>query len=113
MTQPEARLQRKIQDALRAREAFVFKIHGGPTMMVGLPDLVICYRGLFIGLEVKMPGSKPTTIQKHRLRQIRRAGGLAFVVRSVPSALRALDRADRLLAEGNPRENPLGVSATL
>lgn len=91
MSQPEARLQRKIQDALRAREAFVFKVHGSQHMMAGLPDLVVCYRGLFIALEVKLPGNKPSAVQVLRIKQIRAAGGHAYVVRSVQAAMKVLD----------------------
>jgi Holliday junction resolvase len=94
MTQPESRLQRSIQDALRRREAFVFKVHGSEYMMKGLPDLVVCYKGLFIGFEVKTDTGTVSAIQRHRLVQIRLAGGIAFVVRSVEQALRVLDQID-------------------
>lgn len=97
MSQPEARLQRKIQAALKSRGAWCFKIHGGPTMMAGLPDLIMCYRGQFIGLEVKMPEGVVSAIQKRRIQEIRDAGGSAYVVRSVASAVRVLERVDRAL----------------
>ena len=87
MTQPEARLQRKIQIALRANGAFVFKIHGSQHMMAGLPDLIVCKDGKFIGLEVKMPGNKPSQVQILRMRQIERAGGKYHVVHTVDEAL--------------------------
>lgn len=90
MTQPEARLQRKIQDVLRQAGAFVFKVHGSQHMMSGLPDLIVCYRGRFIGMEVKMPGNKPSKIQHLRARAIKDADGFCFVVHSTNEALRAL-----------------------
>ena len=95
MSQPEARLSRAIRTACAERGAFAFKIHGGPTMMVGLPDLILCYRGRFIGLEVKMPEGVVSTIQRRRIAEIREAGGHAYVVRSVASAVRVLERVDR------------------
>lgn len=97
MSQPEARLSASIRKACLARGAFGFKVHGGPTMMVGLPDLIFCYRGTFVGLEVKMPDGVVSKIQERRIREIRDAGGIAFVVRSVASAMRALDRVDARL----------------
>lgn len=97
MTQPEARLQRRIQEALRARQAFVFKVHGSAHMMSGLPDLVMSYRGLFVGMEVKMPGNTASEVQKLRAKQIRKAGGFCFLVYSVEDALRALDKIDATL----------------
>lgn len=102
MSQPESRLQRKIQDALRREGAFVFKMHGSTAMMSGLPDLVLCYRGLFIGLEVKMPGRGPSSIQYRRLQQIESAGGIADVVHSVQEALNVLRTADNVLSGDSP-----------
>lgn len=96
MTQGESRLSRRIAHAVRERGGFVFKVHGGPTMMVGLPDLVICYRGRYIALETKMPeGKGPSPAQRLRIHQIRRAGGLSYVVRSVRAAMMVLNRVDR------------------
>lgn len=93
MAQRESKLSRKIQDALRARGVFVFKVHGSEFMMAGLPDLVACAWGQFVGLEVKNPGSRAdrSRIQKHRAEQIARAGGVATVVTSVREALEIVD----------------------
>lgn len=65
-------------------------------MMVGLPDLIMCYRGQFIGMEIKVPdpSSQPSKIQVRRIKEIREANGRAFVVRSVASAMRILDAVD-------------------
>lgn len=98
MSQPEARLSAQIRTELIKRGAWGFKIHGGPTMMAGLPDLIFCYRGQFVGLEVKMPEGVVSTIQKRRIKEIRDAGGRAYVVRSVKSAVRVLERIDRDLS---------------
>ena len=101
MSQPESKLSRDIMDALRARGVWCFKVHGGPTMMAGPPDIVSCvpFRmshaatvGLWVGFETKTPtGGDPTTIQKHIHRNIRSAYGLVYVVRSVQDAVDALE----------------------
>lgn len=83
MSQPESRLSRKIMEWLRAQGAFVWKNHGGPTMMAGLPDITGVYHGQFIAVETKMPGQQPTVIQRHRHDRIRQAGGLVVVAHSV------------------------------
>lgn len=57
----------------------MFKIHGGPTMMAGLPDLIACVNGQFIGIEVKQPGQKPSVVQEFVHRKIRKAGGDVIV----------------------------------
>jgi len=96
MSQPEARLGSEIRRECIKRGAFAFKIHGGPTMMVGLPDLIMCYRGVFVAMEIKVPdpSSQPSVIQRRRIKEIREAGGRAYVVRSVQSAMRVLARVD-------------------
>lgn len=99
MSQPEARLGSNIRRECIKRGAFAFKVHGGPTMMVGLPDLIMCYRGVFIGMEVKMPEGKVAVIQERRIEEIRTAGGIAGVVRSVSDAMALLDDADALFDE--------------
>jgi Holliday junction resolvase len=89
MTQPESRLQRKIQDALKLEGWFVFKVHGSEMMMAGLPDLIVCAEGYYIGLEVKLPSTRDNTSARqdyvHGL--INEAGGLATVVCSPQEAL--------------------------
>ena len=95
---PETRLHNKIKARLEARGAWVTKIHGG-IYSSGVPDLLACYRGLFLGLEVKLPTnkSKATKLQEAQLRAIRRAEGLGFVIRSVEAADKVCDLVDRRL----------------
>lgn len=59
-------------------EAKCVKIHGGPFMENGLPDLFILVRGRFIAAEAKQPGKRPSPIQMRRLQEFRDAGALAF-----------------------------------
>lgn len=99
MAQPEARLQRDIQKHLKleyGHDIFVFKIHGGPMMMAGLPDLIGCIRGRFFGIEVKMPESinDVSVIQRHVHARIRQAGGAVTVSSSVADALAFVARID-------------------
>lgn len=76
--------------ALTKHNVFCFKVHGGPFMMAGLPDIIACVDGKFIGLETKMPdGAGPSQIQVMVHGMIKHAGGQATVVRSVAQALAA------------------------
>lgn len=95
MSQGESKLSREIMKALRRRGAFVWKNHGGPTMMNGLPDITGVYQGFFIAIETKMPdGGNPTPVQLLRHDNIREAGGIVEVARSVTEALEVLARID-------------------
>ena len=46
----------------------------------GVPDFLVCYKGTFVGIEVKANGNKPTALQMHNLVKIREAGGYGFVI---------------------------------
>lgn len=62
---------------------FFWKEHGGMYGTAGIPDLILCYKGRFIGLEVKTDDGKPTKLQEATIRKIKACGGIAAVVRSV------------------------------
>ncbi|MDE2101522.1 MAG: VRR-NUC domain-containing protein [Patescibacteria group bacterium] len=89
-TQPEGRLAKKIRLALRAELGGLWvKIHGGPFQASGLPDIVGCLHGRFIGIEVKRPGRENTLtpLQVATLEAIRKSGGIAFMATSPEAAV--------------------------
>ena len=46
----------------------------------GIPDIVCCYKGRFVGIECKANGNKPTPLQERELTAIREAGGASIVI---------------------------------
>ena len=64
-------------------ECFFWKEHGGQYGTAGIPDIIVCHRGRFIALEAKVGRNQPTRLQAATIVQIRHAGGIAAVVRSV------------------------------
>jgi hypothetical protein len=46
----------------------------------GIPDIVACHGGKFIGIECKAGDNKPTALQERELNRILNAGGEAFVI---------------------------------
>lgn len=44
----------------------------------GVPDILMCLRGKFIGIELKQQGKKPDALQSHTLGAIVKAGGVGF-----------------------------------
>lgn len=101
MVQPESRISTAIMKAVRKRGGFCFKVHGSETMMAGLPDIVVCYKGLFVGMEVKTAVGRLSTRQVYVHERIRRDGseGITAVPRSVADALTVLDCIDIWLAD--------------
>lgn len=87
----EAQLTAKIRKYLNERDdSFFWKARGDPRQHKGVSDLVGCYHGYFVALEVKLPTNKqgPTPYQREFLKKIKRAGGKAFVVRSLADVKR-------------------------
>ena len=93
MSQPESKLSRRIMEKLRANGYFVFKVHGSEFMMSGLPDLIVCAEGKFIGLETKLPSTSNNVSPRQSLvhSQIQHAGGHASVVCSPDEAVRRVE----------------------
>ena len=80
----EAQLIQKIRKYLQTLpDCFFWKEHGGQYGTAGIPDIIVCYKGRFYGLEAKIGSNKPTRLQAATLDQIKKAGGVAEVVRSV------------------------------
>jgi len=71
---------------------FAWKEHGGPHGTAGLPDVICCYHGLFVGLEVKTPSGKLTKLQETTLQRIQAAKGCAFKVTSVEEVKEVLQK---------------------
>ena len=94
MSQPESKLSRKIMDELRIHGYFCFKVHGSEFMMAGLPDIIVCAEGRFIGLETKLPSTRGNVSprQSYVHSQIQNAGGVAVVVCSPAEALEVVQQ---------------------
>jgi Holliday junction resolvase len=46
----------------------------------GVPDIIACYKGKFIGIECKSGDNKPTLLQLRNIDDIKRNQGLAIVI---------------------------------
>ena len=46
----------------------------------GVPDIIACYKGRFVGIECKANGGKPTALQKKHLKDIQTAEGFSVVI---------------------------------
>ena len=59
----------------------------------GRPDIVGCYRGRYVAIELKRPGAKPRKIQKAYLRLIELAGGITIVASEIEPIAEVLEAA--------------------
>ena len=50
---------------------------------VGVPDILVCYKGHFLGLEVKTPTGRPSGVQLATAEAIKKSGGICEFPTSV------------------------------
>ena len=54
-----------IKKALNEKGAWVVKTHGSPHL-AGLPDILCCYQGRFVAIEVKKPDTRYTVTPRQQ-----------------------------------------------
>ena len=79
-------------------DMFFWKEHGGPYGTSGIPDIICCYKGRFIGMECKLRNGQLTELQKRAITKINRAGGIARRVESVADAQAIIQQIEKELA---------------
>ena len=99
---PEAKVKAKIKAALKARGAWFCSPIGTGWGTQGVPDILACYRGQFLGIEVKAPGciNRLTELQKDQLFAIGIAGGYSLVADDPAIVEKALNTIDTELHHG-------------
>ena len=89
--------------ATLGEDVFFWKEHGSPYGTSGVPDIICCYKGRFLGLEAKLPRGRLTALQKRALEKVNRAGGIARRVESAEDVKAIIEQADReARGEGRP-----------
>jgi len=91
MKKPETAVVGKIMDYLQSDTGYWVKIHGGPYQVAGIPDIIGCYQGRFVAIEVKFGTNGPTKLQEIVLGLIAKAGGRCGVAYTLEDALRIRD----------------------
>lgn len=89
--QPEGRFSYRIIQMIKQRGGYAWKVHGNEYQPKGTPDICATYMGWSMWCESKMPGNKPSPIQKYRINQLRRAGALVCVPYSLKDAVQMFD----------------------
>ncbi|MBP5426695.1 MAG: VRR-NUC domain-containing protein [Clostridiales bacterium] len=87
----EKNIENKIKAYLKSKGAYYVKYFGNSYSQVGVPDILACYKGRFIGIEVKNEKGKTSPLQDINLQQIKDAGGISLVARSVEDVKKELD----------------------
>jgi Holliday junction resolvase len=80
MMTPEKKVKTKVVAILKEFGAYYFYASTGGYGASGVPDIICCYRGRFLGIECKAGKGKTTALQEKNIAQIIAQGGLAVVV---------------------------------
>ena len=92
----ESAIQSKILEKLKKLGCYTVKVQSASK--AGVPDILACYKGKFLCIEVKTPNTKNNTseLQKLNLKQIKSSGGHEAViwdVEGLEAFLRKIDEA--------------------
>lgn len=77
---PEAKVKAKVKAILKELGAYYAMPIGTGYGNSGVPDFLVCHKGVFIGIECKAKGNKPTALQNAHLESIKMTGGRAYVI---------------------------------
>lgn len=90
-TTPENRVKAAIKRWLTKEGFYWFSAAAGPYSVHGVPDIIVCANGNFIGIEVKAPGKEKnlTVNQAHHQKRIKDNGGIALVASSLDTVIEA------------------------
>ena len=91
----ESQIQAAILKFLRTLGPICWVIKAAVCNERGVPDILCCYRGRFVGFEVKTAKGRISGPQRTQNERIAAAGGRAVVVRSVADVRAVLGTIDR------------------
>lgn len=91
----EGTLVAKIKKYLIKNGAYCENIWGGGFQAAGIPDIIACYKGVFLGIEVKLSYNHASPIQKAKIKLINNAGGKAIVAYGLDDVKELLEQIDR------------------
>ena len=84
----EKSVENEIKQYIKEHGGLCYKIHGGDLYQeTGIPDLLVCWGGLFFGIEVKDPQGKPSAIQLVQGTRIKKAGGHFIIAKSLQDVI--------------------------
>lgn len=101
---PEGRVKDYVKRVLRYLGAWYFMPVQTGRGVGGVPDILACVGGRFVGIETKAKGGRLTVRQALQLETLQQAGGLAVVVD--PDTLELWEIWIRGVANGTETEPP-------
>ena len=78
---PESKVKAAVKKILDELDIYHFSPFQAGMGRAGIPDIICCYNGKFVGIECKAGKGKTTALQDRELNAIAAAGGYTFVAR--------------------------------
>lgn len=77
----EKNFEERVKKFLKEEGCWFLKYWAGAAYTkTGIPDLLVCCNGHFLGVELKAPNGKPSELQLWNIEKIKEAGGIAMVL---------------------------------
>lgn len=76
----EKRFEEKVKKFLKEQGCWILKTWSNGVQRSGVPDLLVCCNGYFVGVELKAENGKPSELQLWNIDKIREAAGIAIVL---------------------------------
>lgn len=99
MNSKEKNFEIRIKKHLSSKNAWYVKFFANAYTRSGIPDLLCCVNGKFVGIEVKQERGTPTDLQLYHLQKIVEAGG--FGILAYPSGFDELKEILDDISNGN------------
>lgn len=76
----EKDFEKQVKAYLAEQGCWFLKTWSNGIQREGIPDLIVCCNGYFLGIELKNETGEPSKLQLRSIAQIRKAGGIAIVL---------------------------------
>lgn len=76
----EKDFEKKVKAFLDAQKCWYVKTWSNGVQREGIPDLLVCCNGFFLGVELKNETGNPSELQTYNIREIRNAAGIGIVL---------------------------------
>lgn len=76
----EKNFENKIKSYLESKNSWFVKFFANSFTKVGIPDILACVNGYFVGIEVKASNGRPSELQIWNREKIRQAGGISIIL---------------------------------
>ena len=93
----EKNIENKIKTFLKSIGAYCVKYHGNKFSQVGVADLLVCYKGRFLAIEIKNEIGKPSALQEANILMVKQAGGISFIARSLEDVKEIIKDIDKVI----------------